>query len=407
MGTRIVTTILALAIAPCFAQSNLLQITSPASGTIVNPGQVVIISVSGDPSVSNIGIEAQDPLGFTNTTSGQPLQFQLSIPSTTTMGSYDVSAVGSAADGSLVVSPPISLQVDTPNTQFTILTEPSVLRFSAPGETIPLHAIGTFPDRSQLDMTHSAQMSYGSGNPQVATVDGQGIVTAVAPGSTVIVVCNTMGQVSCYDVDTRVGQLAAMYSPGNGAMLSSSSVNFQWNSSSTAMAYRLEVGSTQGGNDYYESGSLPTTTLSQTVTGLPVPVFGYNDIYATLWTEINGQWANNQYEYTLGYPPDFTISASPTSLTIRQGQQGTSTITTTVSDNFPLNSSMSLSTSGVPLSTTASFNPNPIPSPGAGRSTLTLSVGSKTSVGTYTITVTGYGGWIQHTTPITLTVVKH
>ena len=59
--------------------------------------------------------------------------------------------------------------------------------------------------------------------------------------------------------------------------------------------------------------------------------------------------------------PDFTMSASPASLSV-QGNQGTSTITTTISGGF--NSAISLSASGIPSGTTVSFNPNPIPAPG-------------------------------------------
>ena len=54
---------------------------------------------------------------------------------------------------------------------------------------------------------------------------------------------------------------------------------------------------------------------------------------------------------------NFTISASPTTLSIAQGNQGTSTITTTVSGGF--SSAISLSASGVPGGT-VSFNPSTI-----------------------------------------------
>ena len=102
-------------------------------------------------------------------------------------------------------------------------------------------------------------------------------------------------------------------------------------------------------------------------------------------------------------PPNFTISASPASLSIAQGNQGTSTITTTISGGF--NSAISLSASGVPTGTTVSFNPNPIPAPGSGSSTMTITVGSSTPTGTYPITVTGNGGGIQQNVTVTLTVV--
>ena len=102
--------------------------------------------------------------------------------------------------------------------------------------------------------------------------------------------------------------------------------------------------------------------------------------------------------------PNFTISASPSSLTVQQGTQGNSTITTTISGGF--NSSISLSTSGVPSGTSVSFNPNPIPAPGSGNSTMTITVGGSTPVGTYPINVTGSGGGIQQNTSVTLTVTS-
>ena len=251
MTRKIGAMILVLVAIPCVAQSNLLQITSPASGTVVYPNQMLVISVNADPSVSNVAIMGQDPLGFSQTTNGQPLQFQLTIPSNTTIGPYEVSAVGSASNGSLVASPAISLQVDTQYLASLSGTQPSVLRFSAAGDAIPLHVTGLLPDGSQLDITHSVQISYASQNPQIATVDGEGIVTAVALGSTYIVVSNSN---TTYNVNTKVGQLATMSFPGLGSMLPGSSVTFQWTGSNTATAYWIDVGNAQGGNNYYQSG---------------------------------------------------------------------------------------------------------------------------------------------------------
>ena len=100
--------------------------------------------------------------------------------------------------------------------------------------------------------------------------------------------------------------------------------------------------------------------------------------------------------------PNFTMSASPASLSVAQGNQGTSTITSTISGGF--NSAISLAASGVPAGTTVNFNPNPIPAPGGGNSTMNVTVGSSTPTGTYPITVTGDGGGIQQNTTVMLTV---
>jgi len=100
--------------------------------------------------------------------------------------------------------------------------------------------------------------------------------------------------------------------------------------------------------------------------------------------------------------PDFSISASPTSVTVAQGNQGGSTITTGALNGF--NSAIALSSSGVPTGTIVAFNPATIPAPGSGTSAMTISVGSTTTPGTYPITVTGNGGSVQHSTTISLTV---
>ncbi len=96
--------------------------------------------------------------------------------------------------------------------------------------------------------------------------------------------------------------------------------------------------------------------------------------------------------------PDFSLSASPGSLTILQGANGTSTITVTPVNGF--NSSVSLSASGLPSGVTASFNPASTTT----TSTLTLTASSTATTGTATVTVTGTSGSLTHTTTISLTV---
>ena len=98
--------------------------------------------------------------------------------------------------------------------------------------------------------------------------------------------------------------------------------------------------------------------------------------------------------------PGFSLSASPTSVTVAQGGNGTSTITSTVTGGF--NSAISLSATGQPTGVTVGFNPTSIT--GAGTSTMTLTVASSTATGTYQITVTGTSGSTVETTTVSLTV---
>jgi subtilase family serine protease len=98
----------------------------------------------------------------------------------------------------------------------------------------------------------------------------------------------------------------------------------------------------------------------------------------------------------------FTISASPTSVSVAQGKSGKSTITTAVLNGF--DSAVALSATGQPAGVTATFNPASIAAPGSGTSTLTLAVDTTTAKGTYPITITGTGGGVTKTTTVTLTV---
>jgi hypothetical protein len=102
--------------------------------------------------------------------------------------------------------------------------------------------------------------------------------------------------------------------------------------------------------------------------------------------------------------PDFTIGASPSSLTITQGSNGTSTITITSLNGF--NSATTLSASGLPSGVTAAFSTNPVtpPANGSATSTLTLTASSSATTGTATVTITGTSGSTTHTTTISLTV---
>ncbi|MGA7219912.1 MAG: S53 family peptidase, partial [Candidatus Sulfotelmatobacter sp.] len=102
--------------------------------------------------------------------------------------------------------------------------------------------------------------------------------------------------------------------------------------------------------------------------------------------------------------PAFSVSASPTSVTVTQGASGTSTITVTSTGGF--NSATTLSASGLPSGVTAAFSTNPVtpPANGSASSTLTLTASSTATVGTATVTITGTSGSTSHSTTISLTV---
>ncbi len=99
--------------------------------------------------------------------------------------------------------------------------------------------------------------------------------------------------------------------------------------------------------------------------------------------------------------PDFSLSASPNSLSVVQGLSGSSTITVNPLNGFT--GSVSLSASGLPAGVTATFNPSST----TGNSTLTLTASGTAAVGTVTVTITGTSGTLTHSTTISLTVTSN
>jgi hypothetical protein len=190
------------------------------------------------------------------------------------------------------------------------------------------------------------------------------------------------------------------------------------------------VGVTQGGNATSSIGTAVTSGAAQSISlsasGLPSGVtvsFNPTSVNAgsssTMTVSANSLTTPGTYTITVtgtgstathatsvgvtvnpAPPSDFSISASPSSITVAQGSSGTSTIGTAVLSGSA--QTVSLSASGLPSGTSAGFSPASVTA--GGSSAMTVNVGSTTATGTYTITVTGTGTTATHTTSIGLTV---
>ena len=112
-------------------------------------------------------------------------------------------------------------------------------------------------------------------------------------------------------------------------------------------------------------------------------------------------------------PPDFTLSASPTSMTAPIGSSGMTTITLHSLYNFV--GTVNLAASVAPADTTASlslvdptasFNPASVDltSNGTGTSTMSVSSSLLTTPGTYTVTIIASSGTISHSATVTVTI---
>ena len=131
------------------------------------------------------------------------------------------------------------------------------------------------------------------------------------------------------------------------------------------------------------SASTPTGSYNVTITGTGTS--------ATHSTTFNLSVSGN----------DFSISDSPTSAGVTAGQSAATVVSTALTSGSA--QSVSLSASGVPAGTTATFTPSSV-TVGDSGSTLTLATSTATPGGTYTVTITGTGVSATHSTTFVLSV---
>jgi hypothetical protein len=99
-------------------------------------------------------------------------------------------------------------------------------------------------------------------------------------------------------------------------------------------------------------------------------------------------------------PPDFSISASPSSRTATQG--GSTTYSVSVSALYGFNGAVALSSSGYASGASGAFNPTSVN--GSGSSTLTVTAISSATTGGFTLTIRGTSGSLTHSTTVSLTI---
>jgi N-acetylneuraminic acid mutarotase len=136
---------------------------------------------------------------------------------------------------------------------------------------------------------------------------------------------------------------------------------------------------TAGATIYYTTNGIAPSTLSTVYKG-PITVSTSESIEAIAVANglANSEIASAQYIINLPLPPsDFSIAASPASLTLAPGESGSITIAVTPLDRF--NSAVAFSCSGLPLGASCSFSPATITPSGAKISTTITVTTSSTS----------------------------
>ena len=102
---------------------------------------------------------------------------------------------------------------------------------------------------------------------------------------------------------------------------------------------------------------------------------------------------------TVAAAANFTLAASPASVTVVQGATAQITVTITRQNGFA--AAVAFTAAGLPAGVTAAFNPA---STTGASSVVTFTAAANAALGTATVTITGTGGGLTQTTTIALTV---
>ena len=282
-----------------------------------------------------------------------------------------------------------------------------------------------------LAASPSGSSTYGTPVQLTATVSGSGGTptgsVTFADGST------TLGTASLNSAGTATHSTSSLAAGSHSISATYGGDSSYSGSTSSALSYLVN----QAGSSTTVSSSSPTSTQGQSVTftatvtssttGIPTGAVTFFDGGTTLGTasltNSQGKFSTSTlsagtHTITAQYggdsdfagstsagisqtvnavPADFSISASPTSASVRHGKTASYTVTITATGGFTGSVQFSGSWSG----TNPTFSPAAVS--GSGSSTMKVSTSGVAS-GTYTITVTGASGTLVHSTQVKLQV---
>jgi phospholipase C len=389
-------------------------ITSSVSGGFDDP---VALSASGMPT----GVTASfSPASIAAPGSGSST-LTLTASSGAATGTYTITVTGTG--GSVTQTTTVSLTVASAQS-FALSASPasvSVAKGSTGTSTITSTVSGGFNSAVALSASGLPSGVTATFSPTSIAAPGSGTSTltfsassSASPGTYTITVTGTGGGMT---ETTTISLTITSSTPGFSLTAGPGSLSVNQGANGTSTITSSISGSFDSAVSLSASGMPSGVAAAFSPTSIAAPGSGSS----TLTLTVGGSAATGTYTITvtgtgggdtatttvsltvLAATPSYTLTASPTSVTVQEGANGTSTITATPSGGF--DGSITLSASGAPSGVTATFNPATIPAPGSGSSTLTLTVSGSAAAGTYTINVIGTGtGGVAANTTVTLTV---
>jgi hypothetical protein len=162
-----------------------IEITEPDPGTVVAPGEPIEVTVEGvdDFVPVRVLVVSDHDAEMTEET---PFTVTLDVPEEA-LGEITLTAWAFDADENLAESDPVVIIAETEAMLVELSVLPEVLYLFDFAPTEQLTVIGTYDDDTERNLTSPEfGTEYESDDTTIATVDEQGVVTSVLPGTTMI-----------------------------------------------------------------------------------------------------------------------------------------------------------------------------------------------------------------------------
>jgi len=365
-----------------------------------------------------VGLTSIAPIGITpsfNTSSTTPTtsaKLTISVAAATPAGTYYVDVEGTS--GPLSHTKIIAIQVS----DFSITASPAALNLptgSSRTSTIVIGPVNGFTGQVSVSVSTSTPAGL-AGSLNITVVNGAGNIQLtlveidiLAPGTYKVNVTGVSGELSHVIVVTvSVSDFSVSASPVNPNQLNtgqagSSTITLAaLNGFSGTVDLSVSTSSPVGLSCSLPSSATFGTTPQTKTLNCSAALQGDYDVtvIATTGSLLHGT-APIRFHVVSSSNPNFTITASPASLTIQAGSSATTTITVTSQNGFT--SAVALTSTVSPNGPSALFSTDNL-SGGSGASTLTITVGDSVAPGTYLVTIYGSGGGLDNAVEVAVTV---
>jgi hypothetical protein len=330
--------------------------TAAYGSAFANPLVVIVKDSSGNP-VS----------GATVTFTGAGLSFSSNTATTGSNGEASVTATAIAA-GALTAT--ASTTGVTGTASFLLNATPVVLTVTATNATVAYEQpIPTFT-YAITGFVKGDTVSVVTGAPAETTTATKGS----APGTYPITITQGTLSASNYTFTFVNGTLTI------NALPVAATPTFTPTAGAYTSAQSVTINDTTSGATIYYTNDGTTPTIASTKYTTPISVASSETIHAIAIATGYTQSAVGSAAYTINLPPpSFTLSASPTSVTVNSGQPASITLTITPQNGFT--QAIGFSCSGQPTGDSCGFSPSSVTPAGAAvNSTLTIGATQAASV---------------------------